>query len=735
MYYSDKPISCSEDDSLKRIGFAKTLAQSLINLNSADTFTVGLFGKWGSGKTSLINLMLDQIEIYQKEKMERDKLIVVHFEPWNFSDTNQLLTQFFVRLSNDFKSKGDRNLEKIGAALETYSDAFDLTQAIPVVGSLVALFGKKGAATLGKKLKKGSDEKDISKQKESVVRLLTEQSKRILIVIDDIDRLSNEEICRVFQLITSVAKFPNTTYLLAFDKGIVVKALEKIQEGSGADYLEKIIQMPIQIPDIQTSALRSVLFNRLNKIMSEQKDVLFSDDHWQRLFEPCISPFIKNLRDISRLCNAVQFKLTAIASEVDFTDIVAISALEIYLPPVYDWVKVNKAVLTCGTDISIIYSRNKSQQEWLEYYRTQIINYENFEYCKDTNAEIAITFLSWLFPGFGQKVGKIYEVIDLNQFRRNNQIAHPDKFDRYFHLSIDEIGLKKADILNAVHVFDRETFESFLFKFERDGTCHEFLKEVKAMISAISLVRAKVIAEALFNASSQLDSVSQTNILSLSTSKYSEYIIIDLIDTMPSDERLNFISENIKNADYNSLQLFGGIINMLELGYGRLAANGAEHDYKKILTIEELLCLETVFLQQAKELLKSTSLFCFYNWGIVFYLLECFAPDYTKTYLDDAFKSDENVLRYLEHSISIWTGGSIEYEISDKYKKYLTRDCVLEAIQTQVHAGTLFSLPAKIQNLCGAFYLNSIGQISDDGHVTQSEVSSLLGVWQTNLQQ
>lgn len=63
MFYSDKPIFSREDDLLNRSGFARQLAQSLISLNNADTFTVGLFGKWGSGKTSIVN----SYSIYQKD--------------------------------------------------------------------------------------------------------------------------------------------------------------------------------------------------------------------------------------------------------------------------------------------------------------------------------------------------------------------------------------------------------------------------------------------------------------------------------------------------------------------------------------------------------------------------------------------------------------------------------------------------------------------------------------------
>ena len=73
-------------------------------------------------------------------------------------------------------------------------------------------------------------------------------------------------------------------------KDIVVKALEKVQEGSGRDYLEKIIQMPIQIPDIKPAKLRQVLIDRLNTILSKHEGIGLQQIRWQKLYEPCIAP-------------------------------------------------------------------------------------------------------------------------------------------------------------------------------------------------------------------------------------------------------------------------------------------------------------------------------------------------------------------------------------------------------------------------------------------------------------
>lgn len=727
MFYSDNPIASNKEDLLNRNGFAKLLAQSLTNLNSADTFTVGLFRKWGSRKTSLVNLMLQELKNVQVN-LDNKKTVIVHFEPWNFSDANQLLSQFFIRLSNEFRSKGDKNLAKIGEALEKYSDAFEITSAVPVVGGLLALLGKKGASGLGGKLKKGSDEKDILKQKEYVVDLLDKQENKILVVIDDIDRLSNEQIRQVFQLITSVARFPNTTYLLVFDKEIVVKALEKVQEGSGEDYLEKIIQMPIQIPDVQKSELRQTFFSRLDVIMNEYNKALFSPNHWQKIYEACIDPFITNLRDVNRLCNAVQFKLTTIASEVNFADMVAISALEIYLPVVYEWIKTNKAVLTGSFDLSSFTLKDKSQNEWYEFFQEQFqsLIHNNKS---DVTAEAILLILSQLFPHFGRKIGKSYEAYEYNQFRKNNQIAHSEKFDRYFHLNLDYIGLRKSDIVNAVQSIDCEMFKKILLELDQKGLSYEFLEEVYLMIPEINSDRVMVIAKSLFDVSNCLENVSNRSMFTLGASYYAQDMLLKLIDKLPLEERMEFIRDCLNDATINSISSLASFINMIELGYGRLAANGEEKDYKKIITIEELTQLEKVFCERIKDLLSTVSLFVCIHWEIVSYILECLEPEYFKEYLENVLSNDENVLRYIDSSVTTWTGSDIEYEIKDQYKKYLTEERIIEAIQSQIKTGVMFTLPENIQRKCGAFFLHVDDKVNYRGHISQVDVDELFTKW------
>lgn len=112
MYYSDKPIEQISEDKLDRKGFAKTIATTLFELKQADTFTVGLLGKWGVGKTSLVNLILSEFNTID-EKNKTDT-IILKFEPWHFTDTTQLISQFLIQLAYKFNGNKKEKIAGIG---------------------------------------------------------------------------------------------------------------------------------------------------------------------------------------------------------------------------------------------------------------------------------------------------------------------------------------------------------------------------------------------------------------------------------------------------------------------------------------------------------------------------------------------------------------------------------------------------------------------------------------------
>ena len=132
MFNSDKPITKIEDDVLNRGNFSKQLAHAILAYTKTDNFVISLCGRWGSGKTSILNMVLDEIEKNVQPNTD-DTPIIVKFNPWNYSDSSQLINQFFGVMLATLKSKcGGEKFKVLGNILEKYSSFFNYTQYIPV---------------------------------------------------------------------------------------------------------------------------------------------------------------------------------------------------------------------------------------------------------------------------------------------------------------------------------------------------------------------------------------------------------------------------------------------------------------------------------------------------------------------------------------------------------------------------------------------------------------------------
>ena len=290
----DLPITMSSEDKLNREMFAKSLANVLLQSSFPTSFTVGLYGAWGNGKTSLLNMVIEQVE------HNSTNVVILKFNPWLCSDPNQLITQFFKQLAAAIKMKTPAT-DTVCELVDQYANIFDAASIVPYAGTAITALGKVFTAKARNRMNRKSN--DMQGKKDEIIRTIVEEDLKIIVSIDDIDRLSEEEIIAAFQLVKALADFPNAVYLLAFDYDVVVRVLATVQHGDGREYLEKVIQVPFEIPAPSMASIYDALFSKLNGILRDIPDKRWDKATWAELFQYGVKAYIKSIRDVIRYSN------------------------------------------------------------------------------------------------------------------------------------------------------------------------------------------------------------------------------------------------------------------------------------------------------------------------------------------------------------------------------------------------------------------------------------------------
>lgn len=708
MYLEDAPIKKQEEDLLHRRNFAKRLGKSLINTQTEEGYCIGLYGPWGSGKSSVVNMVLE--EISRITEKSNDKPIVMYFNPWNFSSTDQLLKQYFLMLANKFSTKKDKNLNIIGNEIKKYAGMFDIFGDI---GKVIGAGGKIFAKFINRY--NIINDNDISKQKELIIERMNKRPQKIIIVIDDIDRLSNDEIKLVFQLVNAVAKFPNTIYLLSFDKEIVARALTEVQQCDGEKYLEKIIQVPIEIPEASNDYLWEALFARLNEVLSSHKGIIYEQEYWGKIFSECASKYIYNIRDIVRLINVLNVKADMIGEEVNFADLVAITVIELKLPKLYRWIKANPSKLIGEeNDFFRLYGKNADE--------IRKNNLNEMKILAGSEAEDYFSLLNLLFPYYASKTNSgTYYADDL--LRRKQRIGHADVFKRYFALEIDEKTISREEFNYAIFQMEEDDLEIYLELINKNNNIISFLKELGAAKDEIKNDRIPIIIKALINKSTIFTGAEHRSIFSISAFSMVQYRIEELFLKLASEDTAYLLfADFIKSATAYTLPIIANFLNCRELAYGRLAANGNQLE-ESIISLEQLEECESLFLQKVIEVSEQKCLLDLNNSRMILYLFESFDKEGYQTYMNKVLLNDLNKLKYLVFSVEKWTSGYlISWKINSEYKKMLNDDSVDKAILNCKENNSIWKLSEEDQHKIIAFMLWKENMANSDGEIDDKNV-------------
>ena len=477
MLNEEKEIKNKSEDSLNRSNFAESLAsniQNYFNRKSVNNcLTIGLMGEWGSGKTSTLNLT--------KNCLNKTDIKIIEFNPWIYSSYNQLVEQFFNSLIREF-SNDDDALKKYFNEYKLKLNKMDLVKNIAISGA--SYINSSVGSFTERFLKLDSEENNLEKIKAKINNKL--KNHKVLFIIDDLDRLPKDEIAEMFKLIKIMADFKNIIYLISFDKNVVSESLK--EKYGGERYIEKIINVPLQIPSIDYIELRDCLEGHFKRISDEyEKDLDLNRLHQFLDFKPydynklCgILYFFRNMRDVTRFINILEFNIELIKDEVNLVDFIVLTAIQVFHSNIYEELKFNEFLLIdYHYQISDKINKNNINQEQNEF--ENLVN-------NNTNLNHILRILFPKMEGIYKKHTPI-EFKNKDYADKNLLICHPNHFKAYFKLNsvIKDLSESETDfIVNHINSGDNSTVIVEFTRLYKENKLRLFFENIKNRLYKIN---------------------------------------------------------------------------------------------------------------------------------------------------------------------------------------------------------------------------------------------------------
>lgn len=415
-YSSDSPVIAKEQDRFSRWAFSERVAQVISKRTDPSSIVIGLYGIWGDGKTSVLNFIEKSLE-------KNDNVICIKFNPWRFGTEEELLTGFFFTIADALDTELVTTGDKFKAFVKrTASDVTSLA-GVEGVGNIVSSF----ISTI-----------DINELRKRVENELQNAKKRILVLIDDVDRLEKTEIHTLFKVVKLIADFKYTSYILAFDKDVVATSLQdrysSTKHNAGEAFLEKIIQIPLHLPSIEKQVLREFCFQgideavRLAEIELSQKQKQDFLHSFSYVFDDCLT----TPRKAKLYGNILLFALPILKGEVNPVDLMLIEGIRVFCPLLYELLRKNKELFT-GKFKSIISGDNEQEKDHIK----KIID-RALDKTPNINKESFIYLLKELFPKLKAVYGNKYYDSDYwyTNWYNAQRICSEHYFSRYFTYSI-----------------------------------------------------------------------------------------------------------------------------------------------------------------------------------------------------------------------------------------------------------------------------------------------------------
>lgn len=345
----DRPKISIDEDSLHREEMIASLCDIIKSCDASNSLTIGVCGPWGSGKTSMINFV--------KERLQDNRQIAfIDFNPWLYGSQENLANQLLSCLAHHFTPVWKRRIQNHLPLIRSVSNAVSAVSPDNSISKMLKAFSDL--------LSSNPDGVPLDDFKSQISEHLRKANQKIVVVIDDVDRLDPDEIRMLMKLVRSIADFSNIIYILCYDDEIVEKALTT-DEYEGHDYLQKIVNLPVRVPEVSGYVAAEKLKAHYLNIVSRSE----MNDYDTSVFE-CISNYSLSLRDVKIITSRFRLLFDVSKNNTCPADLLALTLLDTIEPDVYRWISANRYRL-CGfhtltIDAAMNHKRDDPSKSYIE---------------------------------------------------------------------------------------------------------------------------------------------------------------------------------------------------------------------------------------------------------------------------------------------------------------------------------------------------------------------------------
>lgn len=680
---ADQPKTSLSEDRLGYADFAKAVAKTVQKMHAPDGVVMAVHGPWGSGKTSAINMVEDAIQKSQSERPESERpesehIIIVRFNPWWISEQQDLTLAFFEELSGTIETKLSDNVkEKLRSlALRVSGSKEFIMAALSFVpgGPLAGQFGSELAGLVKDRF---SDTNTLYQARTDLSDALRNQGRRILVIIDDVDRLPADEMRQIFRLVKSVADLPGVIHLLVFDRSIAEKALADLAADGGPAWLEKIVQASFDLPPIHAFDLQNLMLQGLEDVFG---DVEVGDEiHLRNVFHDAIVPYVHTPRDVTRLLNAIRVTWPVVAGEVNIPDFLAIETLRVFEPSVYSAIRSNADQLTGDNFASSLIEEDGEIGNCL---RTSV---------KLKDQHRVKNALQRLFPTLANVTGNHeYGENRMERWNVARRICTPRHFHSYFSFGVSEDVLRREEIDDFVAILDdkdavKARVEELASQYRRSGGTRAdvLLEDIRtALENEDQAVRANAASGLLFAGDAFLSNGHKDTGPFEIPATYRLYLTIQPLFRPHEQERYeSILCESVDHSP--SLATVSFIVDVMSGEHGRRHYSDFIPDEDRFLDEDAVIRLERALAKRLSDAAADDSILdcikpamCLDHWRHVG------NPDDVQSWIKNKLSDDKNIIKFAK----IFTGEGRAHDPDFKFVRktfYVQRESMSELMDAE----------------------------------------------------